>query len=154
MAKINDKVKDIFQYLTDDHRKISAVLEGLVDIAHDSEEAREQMFDELDSILSLHAELEEATLYPALEEKPDMEDMISRFKGEHEEVKSLLEELRITDKDSGEWLLKLIELRESVGHYVEEEEEIEGLFEQAQEVLSIGEEEEIRKNMEEFLSGE
>jgi hypothetical protein len=154
MAKINDKVSDIFTYLSEDHKKVSDMIEELEKTEEGEEQTRTEVFAELDSSLSLHAELEEATLYPALEAKEETEDMVKESKNEHEKVKSLLEDLRMTKEKDDEWMDTLMDLKENVTHHVEEEEGEDGLFEKAKDALSDEEKEELCEKMEKFLAGE
>jgi hypothetical protein len=151
MAQPKDKVDDPFEYLMEDHRKVSEIFEDLEATSEDAVETRESMFEKLNSNLTLHAELEEATLYPTLEKIEEMKDTVEHSREEHEGVKTMLGELEDMPKDSSEWLDKLTTLKENVEHHVEEEEESDGLFEKAQEMLGTDDMENLRKDMENFL---
>ena len=152
MAKMNDKVDEVFSYLTEDHNKVSEMIRELEDMTEEDRKTREDIFSELDSSLSLHADLEEATLYPVLEKKEEAEPMIQEAIEEHEGARAVLEDLRAMEKTNPDWLMKLSELKANVDHHVDEEEGTGGLFETAQRILSEDEQEEVRLSMENFLT--
>jgi hypothetical protein len=151
MAQPQDKVKDPFEYLIEDHKKVADIFEDLENTSESDVNTREKMFEKLYNELGLHAELEEATLYPTLEKIDETKEMVEHSKEEHETMKTILTELEAMPKDNPEWGEKLSELKTNVEEHVEDEEESEGLFEKAQEVLGAEDIENLRDDMEDFL---
>jgi iron-sulfur cluster repair protein YtfE (RIC family) len=83
------------------------------------------VFDEIRLELDLHAQVEEEIFYPAVEEAlsgEDGEDLVEEARKEHQEVKDLLAELAILDRQGSEFEEKLQKLQDNVEHHVEEEE--------------------------------
>lgn len=91
---------------------------------------------------------EERLFYPLLEEKKELRDLISEAYKEHNEAKTLLCEMEGMDEGDENWTAKLSELKQSIDHHVEEEEN--KVFERARSVLSQQEAEEIAKQYVEF----
>src|SRR3546814_2381411 len=70
--------------------------------------------------LLAHAAFEEAVFYPAIRERNGAD--ISEALEEHQQVKSMLEEIEQMEPASAEFTDKILELEEAVKHHVEEEE--------------------------------
>ncbi len=81
--------------------------------------------------LSVHAELEEQLLYPAMRERLDDGDDVLEGIEEHHVAKVLLWELDKLPATSERFDAKMAVLMEMIRHHVEEEEEEGGLFDQA-----------------------
>jgi hemerythrin superfamily protein len=101
--------------LQDDHRKVERLFETYL---HDTEDS---VAREICEQLTLHAQVEEAALYPALRRNVDGgDDLADIAEQEHAAVKTLI--ARIYDAPP-EGLLDLVaELRREVDHHVEQEE--------------------------------
>ena len=112
---------DAFELMMNDHRKVSEIFDRL-----ESGEAslRRELFPRLKQELDIHAHVEETIFYPALKEHAETRDLATHAYSEHNEVKTMLEELQagLDGTDSGAWGTKLTKLRRSVEHHVQEEE--------------------------------
>lgn len=117
------------ELLTKDHRKVDDLFAQIEDGAGDPT----AIFDQLYRELSLHANIEEALFYPELEQESETSDKVQHAYKEHQEVRTMLEELAAGNPGSEGWLTKLAELKESVQHHVNEEES--DLFPKAQQTL-------------------
>lgn len=73
-------------------------------------------------------------------------DIVEHGIEEHEEAKGLLKELDKMDTGNSQWMPKFKELKDSVEHHVEEEEE--KLFPKTKKTLSDNEEKEAAQNIE------
>ena len=106
---------DGFEMLQDDHRKVERLFETYL---HDNEDS---VAREICEQLTLHTQVEEAALYPALRRNVDGgDDLADVAEQEHAAVKTLV--ARIYDAPP-EGLLDLVaELRREVDHHVEQEE--------------------------------
>ena len=149
MSHITRPVVDPFQYLIEDHQKVSTLLEEMDSTTEESVETRKDLFSIIDAALTLHAELEEEILYPVLENLDETHDTTMESYEEHHLVKQLLEELQTADMQSEEWTAKFTVLKENVEHHVEEEEQI--LIPSASKLLSKKELEELGEQIEDWL---
>jgi hemerythrin superfamily protein len=125
---------DAIDLLKQDHRKVEELFAAFLQ-AEDSEEQREQMFQEIQIELSAHAEAEERVFYPAVQaETPEQVDEALR---EHAQVKEMLAELLEMDFDDDGFDAKFTSLMKAVQHHVDEEEEGPGgIMETARQTLS------------------
>jgi len=133
MTKFDLLLQDPFAYLEDEHKKVSALFEKLADTTERAEVTREEEFNRLNTMLSLHAEVEEKILYPALEDFKITHEITLEAFEEHHVIKLLLKELAAMSKGSEEWKAKLTVLQENVDHHVKEEEN--DMFKKARKAL-------------------
>lgn len=110
----------IFELLKKDHRKVEKLFSEIEE-TNDSKK-REKLFEQIGQELSLHAEAEELTFYPAMREYEKTDALIEEAEEEHVEVKVMLEEMKSLDVKSPEFARKLLDIKTAVQHHVEEEE--------------------------------
>ncbi len=111
---------DIFELIQKDHREVEnlfAELEG----TRDSKKLQ-KLFNQLYRELSVHAESEELTFYPAMREYEETEKFLDEAEEEHVDVKVMIEEMKSVSLSSPEFRERLTDLKEAVQHHVEEEE--------------------------------
>jgi hypothetical protein len=149
MAHPNDTVKDPFKYLEDDHEEVAALIKKL-EGASDNPAERQELFTQLKEGLSLHAELEETIVYPALEELKKTHMIALEAVEEHAIIKRLIAEMDEMAVDSDQWDAKLAVLKENIETHVKEEEK--DMFKKARSELEDEEVEAMRQGMEEFLA--
>ena len=130
---------------------MAKLFEELEDTTEDSEKTCEELIEEIGSELTLHAELEEATLYPITEELKKTHKLTLESEQEHHVIKVLLIELEVLDCNTEEWAAKAKVLEENVNHHVEEEEKADGLFERTEKALGKEGVEKLRQQMEAYL---
>lgn len=101
--------------------------------------------------LSVHAEIEEQVLYPAMRAKsgPDEHDILEAIE-EHHVAKVLLWELDKLPATSERFDAKMTVLMENIRHHVGEEEEDGGLFDQCRKAFKANELEEMGDRMAEL----
>lgn len=107
---------NITELLIEDHREaesLIAELEGSAD---------KETFKKLKRALTMHTMVEEDIFYPALEEFEETSDLVDESYQEHDEVDQLLEDMSAAEIDSEEFQDLLAQLKESIEHHVEEEE--------------------------------
>lgn len=127
---------NVIKLLRNDHRRALSLIEQ---IENDSDEAasrsRVKLFDELKAALSLHAKVEERIFYPALEKFDETRSLVNEFYREHQEADRILAKMesRKNGSLSGEWQSQLHELKRSIEHHINEEEN--RLFPQAENLL-------------------
>lgn len=115
-------MKTIYDAIKEDHEKHRRILAELDGTSGDSEKRRE-LFARLRRELTAHANAEEQTFYAALIEDPDSQEQARHSIAEHKDADNLLEELDELEFDNPGWLQKYRKLKDSVEHYMEEEEE-------------------------------
>ena len=127
---------NVIKLLRNDHRRALSLIEL---IENDSDEAasrtRVKLFDELKAALSLHAKVEERIFYPALEKFDETRGLVNEFYSEHQEADRILAKMesRKNGSLSGAWQNQLHELKRSIEHHINEEEN--RLFLQAEKLL-------------------
>ena len=115
---------DVFNLLQEDHENVSLIFKKIESMrSTETEQTREQLFKELYTELTLHAEVEEDVVYPFFEEKQETASIVEESLHEHEEIETLLSELKAMRPDDEGWMAALSELKEKVEHHVQEEEE-------------------------------
>ena len=110
----------IITLLKADHREVTHLFEQLA--AVNSPTKRRTLFAAIDQALSLHADFEEANVYPLLKQRKDTRDAALEAVEEHGQIKRLLADLRTLEADDVRWKAKLTVLSEDVRHHVKEEE--------------------------------
>jgi hypothetical protein len=124
---------DAIELLKKDHRKVEGLFAAFLQV-EDSEEQREEIFQEIQTELSAHAEAEEKAFYPALQ--GEIPEQVDESLQEHAEVKELLAELLDLDFEDEGFDSKFTELMKAVQHHVEEEETPGGAMDVARQKLS------------------
>jgi hypothetical protein len=123
---------DIFERLTQDHRKQRDLIARLKETSGDTPERR-QMTEELADELRAHAKAEERTLYADMLGIRKSQDYTAHSVHEHEELENDLKAVEDADPATSAWMAHFNKLAESVVHHLDEEEE--GTFEIGREVL-------------------
>jgi len=109
---------DVIALLETDHREV----EDLFAKAEDNTgAAKAQVVAKIATELTLHAEVEESLVYPAMREA-GLDDMVDEAEQEHQQMKELVAQLQAADGASSEVDGIVAELKANVVHHVEEEE--------------------------------
>jgi hypothetical protein len=122
---------DAIEVLKNDHRKVEQLFADF--LASDSDLEQEEIFQQIQTELTAHAEAEEKVFYPRLREvaAADVEEAIE----EHAEAKQLLMNMLDMDFEDEGFEVAFMQLMESVQHHVTEEESPDGLMESARRSL-------------------
>ena len=139
------------ELLKQDHQEAAALMDELETADKGSMSTTRDMFRRLREALTLHTQIEEQVFYPALEQHEETRDMIGEAHSEHKEVKEMLAEMTGMNPGSDEFMDKLTELRDSVEHHVEEEEN--EMFPKAEQVLGESRLREMGRQMEQMKQG-
>jgi iron-sulfur cluster repair protein YtfE (RIC family) len=109
---------DVIKLLETDHREV----EDLFAKAESTTgSAKRQVVTKIASELTLHAEVEEQIVYPAMRQA-GLNDIVEEAEAEHARVKELVAQLEAMDATTDEVDDVLAELKADVQHHVEEEE--------------------------------
>ncbi len=122
---------DPFELLKKDHKKVASLFEQIESASGD---AKMSIFRQLKEELDVHAHIEEAIFYPALEREKETREITLEAYEEHRVVKDLLSQLDAATSADEEWDARLTVLKENVEHHVEEEEG--ELFDNSNDVLT------------------
>jgi hemerythrin superfamily protein len=130
--------------LTQDHQKVRQLFEQAQQIRDNDE--KKELFDQIDTELAVHAEIEETIFYPALEEHDKLKDMVRESREEHEQVEQLLLEIEDLATEDTDFTSQLAQLEKTVEHHVAEEEE--EMFPKVREIFDKAALERIGKELE------
>jgi iron-sulfur cluster repair protein YtfE (RIC family) len=108
------------ELLTQDHEKVKKLFEEAQRTSDMTEKTK--LFDQIDTELAIHAEIEEAVFYPALEQHDELKEMVAEAREEHEQVEELLLEIEDLATEGTDFDGQLSTLKETVEHHVSEEE--------------------------------
>jgi iron-sulfur cluster repair protein YtfE (RIC family) len=111
-------VPDVIKLLETDHREVEDLF---AKAESTSGAAKQQVVTKLASELTLHAEVEEQIVYPAMR-AAGLDDLVAEAEREHGKVKELVAQLESMDATTDEVDAVLAELKADVQHHVEEEE--------------------------------
>ena len=112
---------DALELLKQDHQAVKDLF-GQLDDTEDTKQ-RKRLFDQIDTQLNIHAHIEETVFYPEMQKIDELKDMVEEALEEHQEVKTLLEEIEGLDPEAEQFSASLEELMENVEHHVAEEED-------------------------------
>jgi hemerythrin superfamily protein len=107
--------------LTEDHQKVRELFEQVQQIRDNDQ--KKELFDQIDTELAVHAEIEETIFYPALEKHDALKEFVREAREEHEQVEQLLLEIEDLATEDTDFSSQLAELQETVEHHVAQEEE-------------------------------
>lgn len=111
---------DIFELIKADHRKAESLFSEIEQT--DESQKLDQYFKQLYQELNLHTQTEELTFYPAMRDHERTRKLVVKAEKEHNTVKIILKQIKSMDSASSEFKVKIRELKEAVGHHVQEEE--------------------------------
>lgn len=112
--------KPIFDVLKLDHRKVEVLfreIEGSSD-----QTVANGIFEQLKADLTVHSIAEEETVYRTFDSFQDMKERLSDAEAEHEEIRSLLDDLSELSGDREQFLEQLEDLKDLVRQHIDEEE--------------------------------
>ena len=113
---------DALALLKKDHDQVKKMLKDLDDTTDRAIKTRQDLFERLKFSLTVHEQMEEAVLYPALEEHAETKEIVLEAYEEHDVVDTILGELEQTPFDDETWHAKLTVMRENLLHHIQEEE--------------------------------
>ena len=129
-----DRRLDAPSLLTQNHMKVESLLLQLkvmnrayarISSRRDEIQVRaNQVFEQLQSLLIQHFQMEEVIFYPECEKLEDLKEKVATFREEHDRVKDLLAELSPLSLSNPDFISKLNELARLIMHHAREEEEV------------------------------
>ena len=119
--------------LKKDHDSIKKQLKDLEETTSRAVKTRQDLFGRLKLTLTVHEQMEEAVLYPALKQHAEAKDIVLEAYEEHDVVDKVLGDLEATPFDDDSWHAKLKVMSENLHHHIEEEEQ--DMFDTARQVF-------------------
>jgi len=112
---------DAITLLTNDHRKVEALFKDYEFAREDR--VRKELVDQMVKELSIHASIEEGSLYPAVrKDVPGAGSLVDESLEEHQQAKELLAKLDGLEPTESSFDATVQELMEAIKHHVQEEE--------------------------------
>lgn len=139
---------DVLTLLKEDHKAVGALLDEAVE-CEPGDGRLDALAQEIESALTVHAEIEERYFYPALHDRSEEADQsVDVFEAytEHDLIKTLIALLKSGRQPDEQFKAEVQVLGESVKHHVKEEEST--IFSLARELLDADELEALGETME------
>lgn len=127
----------IYDMLHQDHEKVKHALNQILDTTDGAEKTREKLFEQVRQDLEVHTKFEEQVFYPTFRKAKDdteAKEEIADALDEHQEAKSMLDEMARMDKTSDDFVKKVETLKKALEHHISDEED--EMFPQARKTLS------------------
>lgn len=116
---------DAIELIKQDHRKVQMLFgdfEALRNRSALDPDAKLRLVREICAELSVHAQIEEEILYPAIRQAVGKEDLVDAAEDEHAEAKALIRDLCRMQADDTGMDAAVVALAKVVMHHVQEEE--------------------------------
>ncbi len=110
--------------LKEDHRKVQALFREYEDLGDGATKTKNRIAMEIINELTIHAEMEEAILYPFLKQEFGIEGgrMVEEAIAEHAVAKNLMSEIDALEPEDPQFEAKMKVLDENINHHIKEEE--------------------------------
>jgi hemerythrin superfamily protein len=135
--------------LKTDHSNVEELFHRFEGLGDDAAEEKARIRDKVIEHLSVHGELEEQVLYPAIRAKdPEQDDLVLEALEEHHMMKLALSELEKVQPGHERFDAKFTVLMENVRHHIQEEED--DLFPKVREMFTVEELNDLGRRIEEL----
>ena len=114
---------EAFELLSNDHRSVEKLFAQIEKTDNRGANDREQLFQKLRQELELHTQMEEKIFYPEMKKHKGTKELVEEALEEHGEVKQMLQEIGRLSAEDDQWSEMINELKMSVQHHVQEEEQ-------------------------------
>ena len=115
---------DAIALLTNDHQEVKDLFERYEDLAQadSDDEEKKNLAEEICTMLTVHAMIEEEIFYPAARDALDDGKLLDEAEIEHQAAKDLIAQIQDADPDDALYDARVNVLGEYVHHHVQEEE--------------------------------
>lgn len=118
------KSVDATKLLTADHKEVKALFKQYEKLAkaEGNDDEKQAIAEEICTMLTVHATVEEEIFYPAAREAMDEQDLLDEAEVEHASAKDLIAQIRGMAPSDELYDAKVTVLGEYIDHHVQEEE--------------------------------
>ncbi|MBK8817224.1 MAG: hemerythrin domain-containing protein [Methylococcaceae bacterium] len=122
--KSPESYPDAVELLTTDHKAVKNLFETYQKLLNKASESKElsALANQICVALTVHAQVEEELLYPAMRKSFDTQELIDEAAVEHATVKALIEQITSGNRRDSLYDAKVKVLGEYIDHHVKEEE--------------------------------
>ena len=116
---------DAISLLTNDHAEVNELFEQYKALAEDEGSMtteKQTLAEEICTMLTVHAAIEEEIFYPAVRDALDDSKLLDEAEVEHQAAKDLIEQIQDSDPSDPLYDARVNVLGEYVNHHVQEEE--------------------------------
>ena len=116
---------DAITLLTNDHAEVNELFEQYKTLADDAgsmSQDKQNLAEEICTMLTVHAMIEEEIFYPAVRDALDDGKLLDEAEIEHQAAKDLVAQIQDAEPDDALYDARVIVLGEYVNHHVQEEE--------------------------------
>jgi len=116
---------DAISLLTNDHAEVNELFEQYKALAEDAGSMtteKQTLAEEICTMLTVHAAIEEEIFYPAVREALDDSKLLDEAEVEHQAAKDLIDQIQDSDPGDPLYDARVNVLGEYVNHHVQEEE--------------------------------
>jgi hemerythrin-like domain-containing protein len=137
---------DAISLLKRDHDKVKGLLRELEPTTERAVKTRQELFDRIQSELTIHEIIEEEIFYPTLKQHPKAREIVLEGYEEHGVVDTIMGEMAALSVEDETWGPKAKVMIENIEHHIEEEEG--EMFEKARQVFDSDELNQLGRAME------
>jgi len=121
---VEEHAIDAITLLTEDHKKVKKLFTDFTKLAkaNASNTAKADVVHQICCALTIHAQIEEEILYPAVRAAIKDNDLMDEADVEHAEAKSLIAQLKAMKPTDDHYYAKVTVLGENIDHHIKEEE--------------------------------
>ena len=123
-APADESSTDAIALLMNDHQEVKQLFERyeeLVESGADDDE-KQSLADEICTMLTVHATIEEELFYPAARDAVDDDSLLNEAEVEHQSAKDLIAQIQASDPSDALYDAQVHVLGEYIDHHVKEEE--------------------------------
>ena len=113
---------DINDRLHDDHVEIKFLMSEIEKTTTRTSDKRQELFNQLKTVLALHRKFEDAAFYAHLRKAKDAKFLLVEALNEHHLSSIVLEDLQRIPIEKRMWMGKFCLLKEIIEHHIKEEE--------------------------------
>jgi len=123
-APADESSTDAIALLMNDHQEVKQLFERYEELAESGadDDEKQSLADEICTMLTVHATIEEELFYPAARDAVDDDSLLNEAEVEHQSAKDLIAQIQASDPSDALYDAQVHVLGEYIDHHVKEEE--------------------------------